>query len=60
MSWLKSDYCTECDGEGFIRFKSHETEEYVEYDSEQCEECERLHLLEVRADMRMDAIKEGI
>lgn len=59
MSWIKSDYCTECDGEGFVRMKTFDTGEYAEFENFQCEECERLHRLEVRADIRMDEIKEG-
>lgn len=42
MSWLKSDYCTECDGEGFVRMKTFDTGEYAEFENFQCEECERL------------------
>lgn len=55
--WIVSDHCTECDGEGFIRFISHDTGEYREYEVDQCPECERLHELEVRADIAQDKAK---
>lgn len=46
--FIKSDYCRECGGEGFIRTTQHVDE------GEQCEECERLHALELRADRLQD------
>lgn len=58
--WIKSDYCNECGGDGYYQRLTHDTGEYQEHEKEQCEECERLHLLEIRADRRMDEIKEGI
>jgi hypothetical protein len=59
FDWIVSDHCTECDGEGFVRFVSHDTGEYREYEVDQCEECERLCELERRADIDHDRFKEG-
>lgn len=54
--WVKSDYCTECGGEGFY---THSTPLFddVQIEEEQCPECERLHELEVRADIAQDVAK---
>lgn len=46
--WLKSDYCTECDGNGYVIEEENE---------EQCAECEHLHRMEVRADIQHDIDK---
>lgn len=56
-NFIKSDYCNECGGEGYYQVKTHETEEYVEYEKEQCPECEHLHEMEVRADRMHDEAK---
>lgn len=45
-NFIKSDYCQECDGDGMSPD-----------DNGQCLECERLHDLEVRADIRHDIDK---
>lgn len=55
--WIKSDHCQECGGEGFYSFVSHDTGEYREYEKDQCPECERLHDLEVKADILHDQMK---
>lgn len=55
--WIKSEDCTECDGEGYIKFISHQTEEYVEHEKDQCQECERLVEIERRADIYEDISK---
>lgn len=49
--WIKSDYCQECGGEGFVVVNHKENE------IDQCEECERLHALELRADRLQDEMK---
>lgn len=46
--FLKSDYCQECSGEGYVEYND---------EPEQCEECERLHRLELRADKMQDIMK---
>lgn len=51
--FIKSDFCTECDGEGFIWLH----DPYTASKKEQCFECERLHRLEVRADRLHDEMK---
>lgn len=51
--FIKSDYCTECDGEGFVWLRH----EQGDNDKDQCFECERLHTLEVRADRLHDEAK---
>lgn len=51
IEFIKSDYCTECGGTGFIWVKPTR--------QEQCESCEDLHEQEIRADILMDSIKEG-
>ena len=53
--WIKSDYCHECGGEGFIWL--HHENPLADNDKEQCEECERLHQLELRADRLEDEAK---
>lgn len=53
--WLKSEFCTTCEGDGFVKFKSHETEEYAEFETEQCAECENL---EKNGDKLFKALKE--
>jgi hypothetical protein len=55
--YIKSEFCTECDGEGFIKFISHQTEEHVEYETDQCAECEELHKQEVYVDRMCDIAK---
>lgn len=55
--WVKSDYCNECGGDGFLNHLTHDTGEYKEYEKEQCEECERLVDLERRADIAQDIAK---
>jgi formate dehydrogenase maturation protein FdhE len=53
MSYLFHDDCMECYGEGYIKFISHDTGEYREYEKEQCPECERLISIdEKKADQR--------
>lgn len=58
--FIKSDYCTECEGEGFIVY-SYVTPLFdgaqMETDHEQCPECEFLHQQEVRADRMHDEMK---
>lgn len=61
--FMKSDYCTECDGEGkvFIGFKvGFDPKRMGQFDIdefEQCQSCEELHRTEVRADRMMDEMK---
>lgn len=55
--WTKSGYCDECGGDGFVKFISHETPEYVEHETDQCQECERLVEVERRADIQHDIAK---
>jgi hypothetical protein len=55
--WIKSDYCQECSGEGFVKNLTHRTEEYAEYETDQCEECERLVEIERMADIAADEAK---
>lgn len=50
--FIKSDYCTECGGEGFI-WLYHENP-LADSEKEQCESCEELHQAEVRADRMQD------
>lgn len=45
--FLKSDYCTDCNGDGKAD------------DGTQCQSCEELHEQELRADRMMDSWKEG-
>lgn len=49
--WTKSDHCTECGGNGYLYLNGYSEE------LGQCEECERLHELEVRADIAQDVAK---
>ena len=51
-SFIKSDYCTECDGDGYTW--SHHENPAADSEKKQCEECERLHALEVKADIYSD------
>lgn len=46
--FVRSDYCTECEGVGFV---------FEEDKKEQCAECEHLHEQELRADRMMDEAK---
>ena len=55
--YLKSDNCEDCGGEGFRYYITHQTEEYVEHETDQCAECEELHKQEVRADRLHDEMK---
>jgi hypothetical protein len=55
--YIKSEFCLECGGEGFVKFISHQTEEYAEYETGQCAECEELHKQEIRADRMHDLAK---
>lgn len=58
QDFLKSDYCGECGGEGFIKFAtSPKDSSFTEYEIEQCEECERLHRAESYADLMHDMAK---
>jgi ssDNA-binding Zn-finger/Zn-ribbon topoisomerase 1 len=57
MSFIAYDNCPDCDGEGFIKFISHQTEEHVEHETDQCAECEELHKQEFRADRMHDLAK---
>lgn len=49
--FIKSDFCTECDGVGYV---THQFEGII---FEQCESCEELHRQELRADRMMDEAK---
>jgi len=51
QDFLKSDLCQECGDEGFFPLNKDEWE--------QCEECEYLHRMEIRADIRLDELKEN-
>jgi hypothetical protein len=53
--YIKSDYCTECDGEGFV-YLIHENPS-ADNDKEQCAECEELHQQELYADRLHDEMK---
>jgi hypothetical protein len=55
--FIKSDYCRECDGGGFVWL--HHENPLADSEKEQCQSCEDLHRAEVRADNMMDAWKEG-
>lgn len=51
--FIRSDYCLQCDGIGFVVIsKEDECQEL-----EQCEECEELHRKEVKADLLHDILK---
>jgi hypothetical protein len=52
--FIKSDYCTECCGDGYFEYAYKDTGLPF---FEQCEFCEDLHLAEVRADIRHDMMK---
>lgn len=58
--FIKSEYCTECGGEGFITY-SYITplfdDTQLETDHEQCPECEHLHRQEVLADRLEDEMR---
>lgn len=62
--FIKSDYCTECDGTGKvfigfdIGFDPKRMEKFDIDKFEQCESCEELHEKEVRADRMFDELKE--
>lgn len=51
--WIKSDYCTTCDGEGYVWVHDH----FSDSEKEQCAKCEHLHRMEVRADIQHDIEK---
>ena len=52
--FISSDHCLDCGGIGYRSFKTLDTGEYHEIETEQCEECERLHGLEIKADIYSD------
>lgn len=56
-NWIKSEFCTECDGEGYVIL--HHENPAADNDKEQCAECEHLAELEKRADRLEDEIKEA-
>jgi hypothetical protein len=55
-NWLRSDYCTDCGGKGYIEENHEAPYGWQEY---QCEQCEELHEKELQADILQDEIKEG-
>ena len=52
--FIKSDYCTACDGRGF---RIEKTSHGLPNELEQCESCEELHQQEIKADRLEDEIK---
>jgi hypothetical protein len=55
--FLKSDYCTECDGLGYYEEYSQQTAYLVTSMKYQCPSCEELHQKEARADILEDELK---
>lgn len=53
--FIKSDFCTECDGEGFVWLR-HENPA-ADSEKEQCAECEELARLEWKADLAHEIAK---
>lgn len=53
--FVTSDYCNQCCGNGYQKFIYPDGT----HDLIQCESCENLHRDEIRADIMMDAWKEG-
>lgn len=51
--FIKSDFCTECEGEGFVWLRH----EQGDNDKEQCAECEELARLEYKADLAHEIAK---
>lgn len=54
--FIKSDFCHECDGAGYVTYKTLLFDD-VQIEKEQCESCEELHKQEIRADRMHDEMK---
>jgi hypothetical protein len=54
--FIKSDYCHECDGEGFVSYRVDLFDDWT-IEKEQCPECEHLHKQEIYADRMHDLAK---
>lgn len=55
--FIKSDYCPECEGCGYIYL--HHENPLADSEKEQCEVCEELHRQEILSDRLQDEFKEG-